>query len=79
MEKPHIFRENTEDLRHLFIPNLISHIMEVEELRGPFDTIIRRFRQTAQDLEEKGQNDEAQQFYMNAEKVKNIKEEVLRG
>jgi len=53
--------------------------MEVEELRGPFDTIIRRFRQTAQDLEEKGQNDEAQQFYMNAEKVKNIKEEVLRG
>jgi hypothetical protein len=51
--------------------------MQVEELRGPFDTIIRRFRQEAQELEEKGQNDEAQQFYMNAEKIKAVKEEIM--
>jgi len=53
--------------------------MQVEELRGPFDTIIRRFREKAQDLEGSGQNDEAQQFYLNAEKIKAVKEEVIRG
>jgi hypothetical protein len=51
--------------------------MQVEELRGPFDTIIRRVRQEAQELEEKGQNDEAQQYYLDANKVQNLKEEIL--
>jgi hypothetical protein len=48
----------------------------VEELRGPFDTIIRRFHQKAQDLESKGLEDEAQQYYLNANKIKSIKEEL---
>jgi hypothetical protein len=52
--------------------------MQIEELRGPFDTIIRRCRQVAQDLEEKGQNTEAQEFYLNANKIKEVKEAMLR-
>jgi hypothetical protein len=52
--------------------------MEVEELRGPFDTIIRKFHQKAQDLESKGMDDEAQQYYLNANKIKEIKDNVIR-
>jgi len=52
--------------------------MEVEELRGPFDTIIRKFHQKAQDLESKGMDDEAQQYYLNANKIKEIKENVIK-
>ena len=65
-------------LRHLFIDSRIYHVMEVEELRGPFDTIIRRFRQEAQNLEDKGQNDEAQQYYLDANKVAEVRDEVLK-
>ena len=53
--------------------------MIVEELNGPFDTIIRRFRQEAQDMESSGKNDEAQEYYLNANKVKALKEELLGG
>jgi len=52
--------------------------MQVEELRGPFDTIIRRCRQVAQDLEGEGKNDEAQEFYLHANKIKEVKEAMLR-
>ncbi|MGV8172499.1 MAG: hypothetical protein ACP5OA_07455 [Candidatus Woesearchaeota archaeon] len=51
--------------------------IEVEELRGPFDTIIRRFRQAAEDLESKGKDEEAQKFYLNANKIKEVKEDIL--
>jgi len=51
--------------------------MQIEELRGPFDTIIRRCRQVAQDLENSGKNDEAQEFYLNANKIKEVKEGML--
>lgn len=51
--------------------------IEVEELRGPFDTIIRRFRQTAQDLESEGKDEEAQRFYLNANKIKEVKEDIM--
>jgi hypothetical protein len=51
--------------------------VEVEELRGPFDTIIRKFRMVAQDLESKGKDDEAQKFYLHAEKIKSVKEELF--
>ena len=37
--------------------------MHIEELQGPFDTIIRRCRQVAQDLEGEGKNDEAEKFW----------------
>ena len=52
--------------------------MQVEELRGPFDTIIRRCRQAAQDLESKGKDEEAQQFYLNANKIIEIKEQIIK-
>jgi len=51
--------------------------MHIEELQGPFDTIIRRCRQIAQDLEGEGKNDEAEKFYLDAEKVKQVKEELF--
>lgn len=52
--------------------------MQVEELRGPFDTIIRKCRQVAQELESQGQDSEAEQFYLNANKIKEVKEQMLR-
>jgi hypothetical protein len=51
--------------------------IEVEELRGPFDTIIRKFRQVAQDLESVGRDDEAQKFYLHANKIKEVKEDLF--
>jgi len=51
--------------------------MQIEELRGPFDTIIRRCRQVAQDLEEKGRDEEAQQYYLHANKIREVKEKIL--
>jgi hypothetical protein len=51
--------------------------MEVEELRGPFDTIIRHCHQKAQELEEKGMDEEAQQYYLHANKIKEVKKEML--
>jgi hypothetical protein len=52
--------------------------MQVEELRGPFDTIIRRCRQLAQDLESTGKSDEAEEYYLNANKIKEVKEAMLK-
>jgi hypothetical protein len=51
--------------------------MQIEELRGPFDTIIRRCRQVAQDLESQGKDTEAEAYYMHANKVKEVKESML--
>ena len=51
--------------------------VEVEELRGPFDTIIRKFRQVAEELESRGMDDDAQKFYLNANKIKEVKEELF--
>jgi len=51
--------------------------IEVEELRGPFDTIIRKFRQAAENLESEGKDTEAQQFYLRANKIKEVKEELF--
>jgi hypothetical protein len=51
--------------------------MQVEELRGPFDTIIRHCFQKAQELEEKGHDEEAQQYYLNANKIKEVKSQML--
>ncbi|MGV8141783.1 MAG: hypothetical protein ACP5NW_05065 [Candidatus Woesearchaeota archaeon] len=52
--------------------------IEVEELQGPFDTIIRRFRQVAEDLESQGKDEEAQRFYLNANKIKEVKEDIIK-
>lgn len=52
--------------------------MEVEELRGPFDTIIRRFRQKAQELEGEGKDDAAQHFYLDANKITELKKDVIK-
>ncbi len=51
--------------------------MEVEELTGPFDTIIRHCHQKAQELEEKGKDEEAQQYYLHANTIKDIKSKML--
>jgi hypothetical protein len=51
--------------------------MQVEELRGPFDTIIRKCRQAAQELESKGKDDEAQRYYLHANKIIEVKEDLL--
>jgi hypothetical protein len=51
--------------------------MQVEELRGPFDTIIRRCRQIAQDLEGEGKDNEAQRYYLHINKIKEVKEDLL--
>jgi hypothetical protein len=53
--------------------------IEVEELRGPFDTIIRKFRQKAQNLESVGKDEEAQRFYLNVNKIIEVKEDVIKG
>lgn len=58
-------------------PCLIMADIEVEELRGPFDTIIRKFRQAAENLESEGKDTEAQQFYLRANKIKEVKEELF--
>ena len=51
--------------------------MQVEELRGPFDTIIRHCFQKAQELEEKGKDEEAQQYYMHVNRIKEMKSQLL--
>jgi hypothetical protein len=51
--------------------------IEVEELRGPFDTIIRKFRMVAQDLEKEGKDAEAERFYLHANKIKEVKEDLF--
>jgi hypothetical protein len=53
--------------------------MEIEELRGPFDTIIRHCHQRAQELEEKGRDEEAQEYYLNANKITEIKDQIMRS
>lgn len=51
--------------------------MQIEELRGPFDTIIRRCYQMAQELESSGKDEEAEKYYLHANKIKEVKNEML--